>query len=252
MERITLVKTELDYNPYLMQTNIKFNGQIPRINSLVEKYQQEILQNWMKMIPGIFYDEMNGYDFELEFSGTKLEFEDLCNTFRDAGVTNEMVRLFHKNELDERKVKAQKIDELLEWFQKNPNRKFAFTTFMEKNNEFFASDYVCILLNGSGIVCEFPEYQVSLEVVEDVTELANTELLYTPIIMWIDEETREKIKSNVRYFLNRKDVTQDQIFFMIHPSLNALSIGRTIQDLGVENPQLIKDVSDERVKRFLE
>ena len=72
-----MVKAELSYNPYLLETKITFNGQEPRINSLVEKYQQETLQNWVRRIPSIFYDEMNGYDFELEFSGTKLEYEDL-------------------------------------------------------------------------------------------------------------------------------------------------------------------------------
>ena len=38
-----MVKVELSYNPYLLETNIKFNGQIPRINSLVEKYQKNVL-----------------------------------------------------------------------------------------------------------------------------------------------------------------------------------------------------------------
>lgn len=34
-----MVKVELNYNPYLLETSIKFNGQEPRINSLVEKFQ---------------------------------------------------------------------------------------------------------------------------------------------------------------------------------------------------------------------
>ena len=58
-----MINAELSYNPYLMETNIRFNGQPPRINSLVEKYQNMSLQSWISRIPKIFYDEMNGYYF---------------------------------------------------------------------------------------------------------------------------------------------------------------------------------------------
>ena len=35
-----MVKVELEYNPYLMETVVRFDGREPRINSLVEKYQE--------------------------------------------------------------------------------------------------------------------------------------------------------------------------------------------------------------------
>ena len=34
-----MVKAELSYNPYLRETIVNFNGQAPRINSQIEKYQ---------------------------------------------------------------------------------------------------------------------------------------------------------------------------------------------------------------------
>ena len=40
-----MVKAELSYNPYLQETKIRFNGRSPRVNSLVEKYQKEKLQD---------------------------------------------------------------------------------------------------------------------------------------------------------------------------------------------------------------
>ena len=46
-ESIAMINAELSYNPYLMETKIKFNGQRPRINSLVEKYQEMNLQSWI-------------------------------------------------------------------------------------------------------------------------------------------------------------------------------------------------------------
>lgn len=248
-----MVNAELSYNPYLLETKIKFNGQEPRINSLVEKYKKETLQNWVKKLPSIFYDEMNGYDFELEFSGTVLEYEDLERALVEAGVTNDMVRLFHKNELDCRLSKAEQIDELLKWFEENPNRKFDYSVFKEQNEALFNGDYVCVLLNGpSGFKDLTAKYKVSVENIEAVNELENTSLAHTPIIFWIDENTLPKMKSNLRYFITRKDVQQNQMFFLICPSLNALGIERTIRDLGIEKPQLITEIDSEKVKRYLE
>lgn len=86
-----MIKAELNYNPYLMETQIRFNDQPPRINSLVEKYQHMNLQSWVSKIPKIFYDEMNGFYFELDFTGTQLDYEDLCNAFRKVGITDESV-----------------------------------------------------------------------------------------------------------------------------------------------------------------
>lgn len=248
-----MVKAELSYNPYLLETKIKFNGQEPRINSLVEKYQHETLQNWVRRIPSIFYDEMNGYDFELEFSGTKLEYEDLEVALADAGVTSNMIRLFHKNELDCRLSKTEKLDELLKWFEENPNRKFDFTTFKEQNEEIFNGDYVCVLLNGPLGTHELTvKYEVSIESIDDVSKLEKTSLFHTPIIFWIDENTLSKLKSNLKYFFNRKDVQYNQIFFLILPSLNVSSIERIIKDLGIEKPQLITEVDSASVKRYVE
>lgn len=88
-----MVTTELSYNPYLLETIVKFNGKSPQVNSLVEKYQNSMLQEWIKEIPNIFYDEMNGYDFEIEFSGTRLDYEELCRVFKDAGIDESQVRL---------------------------------------------------------------------------------------------------------------------------------------------------------------
>ena len=102
-----MVKAELNYNPYLLETSIKFNGQEPRINSLVEKFQDGPLQSWVHRIPEIFCDEMNGYDFELEFSGTERDYQEVVHAFREKGITDESVRIFHKNELDERSKKVE-------------------------------------------------------------------------------------------------------------------------------------------------
>ena len=108
-----MIKAELSYNPYLLETGIKFNGQTPRINSQVEKYQGKNLPVWVKQVPQIFCDEMNGYGFELEFSGTVLDLELVKAAFEQAGVNEDSVPIFHKNELDSRTVKIKEICDFL-------------------------------------------------------------------------------------------------------------------------------------------
>ncbi|MCF0105742.1 MAG: hypothetical protein HUJ53_03170, partial [Holdemanella sp.] len=106
-------KTELEYNPYLNETIVRFNGKEPKINSLVEKYDKEIFQKWIQFIPDIFHDEMNGYDFDLEFTGTELDFNELKQAFKKSKVTEEMVRLIHMKPLENRYQKLERISQLL-------------------------------------------------------------------------------------------------------------------------------------------
>ena len=124
-----MVKAELVYNPYLLETEVLFDGNPPRINSLVEKYKGEKLQTWIAKVPSVFYDEMNGYYFELDFSGTELDFEELRKSFAQAGVGKDLVLLFHKGELAGRRQKLLSVEDLLKWLENNPNRRFAFNEF---------------------------------------------------------------------------------------------------------------------------
>lgn len=132
-----MVRAELAYNPYLLETEVRFNNMSPRINSLVEKYKNEKLQTWISKVPSVFYDEMNGYYFELDFSGTNLDFEELKKSFMQAGVGKDLVQLFHKGDLAERREKLHEIEELLKWLEETPNRKFDFETFRNEHRDIF-------------------------------------------------------------------------------------------------------------------
>ena len=54
-----MVNAELQHNPYLLDTEVKFNGQEPKINSQIEKYENKLLADWVRDVPSMFYDEMN-------------------------------------------------------------------------------------------------------------------------------------------------------------------------------------------------
>lgn len=245
-----MINAELNHNPYLLQTTVKFNGQSPRINSQVEKYEDITLKDWIERVPQIFHDEMNGYDFDLNFTGTKSDFESLCGIFARAGITQEMVRLFHKNELEDAETKSGAIDKLIQWLRDNPNRKFEFEDFYAVNEELFEGAYPYIIINGRAT--ETIHSQVSMEFIKNANELQNTVLTNTPILFFVDPKSTKEIRADLVQVLQRKDVKQNQLFFMIHPQLNTEQVKRVIIDLGVEKPQIVSSYGAEEVLKYFQ
>lgn len=248
-----MIKAELIYNPYLLETDIRFNGQSPRINSLVEKYQDGRLQDWIKELPEIFHDEMNGYDFELEFSGTPRDFAELQKAFNQAGVTENQVKLFHKNELEERDTKRERIKALLNWLENNPNRNFDYGQFRIDNEILFDGAYSVISIQREGSEQPVIDWApVSVEIIRNVVELDNTDLTFTPIIIAVDSEMISELQRILRYLRRRNDVVVQQVFFQLDESLNKDVVYRIIKDLGIRRPHFISGFNDERLKKYFE
>ena len=248
-----MINAELSYNPYLMETKIKFNGQPPRINSLVEKYQEMNLQSWINKIPRIFYDEMNGYYFELDFTGTQLDYEMLCKTFRRAGISDKIVPIVHKGCLEDRITKHKRMDDLLTWLQEKPNHRFDYDAFRAENSEFFDSGYSYIYLHGRGLEeAKLEDIDLSVEYVDTVEELNNTDLSNIPILIYITENTLPMLPSELDYFKNRDSVSENQLFFMIGEMLDQKTTERIIRDLGVVNPKIVDSPADEVIRKYIE
>jgi hypothetical protein len=258
-----MVKAELSYNPYLLETKVKFNGQEPKINSLVEKYQEGKLHAWITEIPDVFYNEMNGYDFDLDFSGTKTDFEELEKAFVDSGVSTKPetkasgetapadVRFFFKNELEDSRTKSKEIDDLLTWLNATPNRKFDNAGFRFENSELFDEPYSYLLIQASNIdTSVFEGLDLTLENANTINELPK-DLTNTPILFNIDENTKAEFLNFLEIVQSRHDVYEKQIFFFIHPDLNKTQIERIIQDKGIARPQIVSAVNDKMVSDFL-
>lgn len=245
-----MVKAELSYNPYLLETLVKFNGEKPMINSLVEKYENNKLQYWIFKLPKIFYDEMNGYDFDLDFSGTLLDYNAVVDAFKDAKVSSDDVRIFHKNELEDPRIKEDRIDSLLEWLNKNPNMKFDYEKFREENTEIFDTDYSFIFIQDNKVdsTISFKD-KVSFEKIDELNQLPS-DLSLSPILFYIAENDHVKIRRFIKEILSHEEVIQEQLFFLVNPDLNFLTVERTIKDLGVEFPQLINSDTDEKLENY--
>ena len=245
------IRAELEYNPYLQTTKVLFNGNEPRINSLVEKYRGFILSDWVQEIPSLFHDEMNGYDFELEFTGTELDFEEVKRAFAEEGITEEQVRVFHKASLEARTKKVDRIKELFEWLKQNPNENFEYEGFWKQHAELNVDTYPLVLIDsdkGEKLVDHLP--RISVEIIDTLTELDNTDLAHTPIVIKINRGDLTQMQRTFDYFLKRQDVSERQLFFILSPDLNEEVVTRTIQDLGVQRPKIIHSLGDELVRRF--
>ena len=249
----SMINAELKYNPYLLETEIRFNGQPPRVNSLVEKYQKMGLQSWVGRVPKIFYDEMNGYFFELDFTGTQLDYDTLCNTFRKAGITNEIVPVIHKKCLQDRITEQNMIDELLKWLENYPSRRFDYDAFRADNSDLFEGGYTYVFLHGRGLNgSALKDMNVSVEYVDKAEELSKTDLRCTPILIHITEESLPALAAELSYFKARQDVSEAQLFFSIGGMLDRMTVERVIRDLGVVNPKVVQTPSDAAVKKYIE
>ena len=244
-----MVNAELQHNPYLLETEVKFNGQEPKINSQIEKYENKLLADWVRDVPRMFYDEMNGYDFDLFFSGTEYDFQKLQQTFISLGVTTDQVRLIMRNELEDAEIKSNEIRDLIEWLKENRNRQFNFDDFYDTNRGLLEETFSCIVIRGTDEVPE--DLAFTIENVKSVDVIAGTNLTYVPVVFVIEAETLQFFRNDLLALLERKDVEQNQLFFCISPAMDKEYVVRFISDLGIEEPQLISRIDDGNVATYI-
>ena len=244
-----MITAELNHNPYLLETTVLFNGQIPKINSQIEKFNKRTLKDWVDRVPQIFYEEMNGYDFDLRFIGTKSDFMAVKKAFEKAGVSEDEVRLFHKNILEDVDTKSTEIDELITWLKDKKNRKFNPESFFQKYTELFEASYPCIIIGSEET--GYIDYELAVESVDSAIELKETDLLNTPVIIVITDENVATFRKDLKMLFEHSEVRKNQLFFVIHPSLKVERVKREIIDLGVEQPQIISKSDFEMILQYM-
>ena len=239
-----MVIAELEHNPYTRETEVRFNGRAPRINSQIEKYDGKPLKDWVDRIPEIFYNEMNGYDFELRFSGRESDYEEICHAF-----LNKDVHVVHMRGLEDAENKSLKIDALLTWLRNHPNRRFDYDAFWKLHRDFFESAYPYIIIGGVAPGCLNKDVEV--ELVESMDELDSIVLTSTPLLFVVDRQNYGQFRKDLITVLGRPDVRHDQLFFLIHDSLNEARETRVISDMGIRDPQIVNRADDTRAVKYL-
>ena len=77
-------KVCIKYNPYQITTEIKVDGQAPKANSALNVVGFR-LQEWVERLPQILIDEYRDSNFEVEFTGTEADYNDVVASFKSFG-----------------------------------------------------------------------------------------------------------------------------------------------------------------------
>jgi hypothetical protein len=241
-----MVKVALHYNPYLQETTVEFNGRLPKINSPVEKHLRSSapLHSWMHEIPAIFRNEMNGFGFELLFQGIAEDFASLQAVFKGYDV-----ELIHQNELEDAWTKNEEVAALLRWLEEHPNRRFSNADFREENAAALEKSFPYIIVQGAAREKPFPGTE--MEGVDSVDELRDTDLTDTPILFCVNGGNYAAFERSLRGFLERKDVAQEQLFFLFEDYPDRFRTERFLLDAGIAKPQVVQTHDDDTIKRYL-
>lgn len=249
-----MVKVNLDYNPYTMDFKARFNGKEPHVNSLVEKYEKVPLQTWIKDIPQILYDEMNGYDFDLEFVGPDLEYDDLVASFRKKNISDKDVRCSHVKTLECRKDKLQEISELNEWLDNNTNSRLDLPTFKIENQDIFDNSHSLIIIGDSGLGdFKFDNASVSIEIISDIQELDKTELKDTPIVVDAEKMTVQDFQNTLLAIIkDNPEVSDRQFFIFVRSNSHIDMYVRLLVDIGFKDARIINKLENSELLKFFE
>ncbi len=266
IEDSTVILAKIGYNPYTRRLDVEFNNEKPMVNSLINEYYGKPLREWVDKVPEIFKDEMNGYGFILEFNGTLLDYKYLQSSFRvknalvedDIESTNK-VALTHKKVLEDCEKKEKRVEELLEWLKNNRNSNFDYDVFGDNHSEIIDTSFTCILLNTkTEDVSSINLSKVSVECIDDISKLDNTNLNGSPILVYLNNESLDNrseyyIKKIVDRLINRKqkDVNQNQLFYCIEKEMDSSYVTRIIKDLRLNTNMIVSGPEDEKIVDYI-
>lgn len=132
-------KIEVKYNPFLISTEIMVGGKKPSSNSSLN-FGKLRLQEWVGNLPDILIGEYSDKNFEIDFTGTLSDFEDLEIAFKSqsdkvcvtafnhhrtpdvADVEADIDKIF--DEIKNGKVNALRDESIIAAFEKAKNQEF--------------------------------------------------------------------------------------------------------------------------------
>lgn len=115
-------KIFIKYNPYKIETEITVDGKRLAQNSKIgEKTgKEQRLQEYVEELPQLFIDEYNDTDFEVQFHGTLLDYEDLADAFTEAYKQKKLTAKLERIPAKETTDKEVLIDKVFKEIQKGP------------------------------------------------------------------------------------------------------------------------------------
>lgn len=246
-----MVKVELKYNPYVLETKVYFNGQLPKINSQIEKFENKRLFVWSDKLLDILYSEMNGYDFDLDFSGTKADYEKIKYLIEKNHLNSE-IRLNFVNRLEEAAKKCRRFKEMITWLKRSSIEEFHFPEFWEINQEYMIENNLLYVLVDKKVAdFSIEDLDVNVESIDSISQLPENIGFY-PVLLVLDADKEAEFRQNLLALLQRKDLIADQIFILISENVNLAYYIRLINDLGLKQPQFIYSIDSPLIYDYFE
>lgn len=246
-----MVKVELKYNPYVLETKVYFNGQLPKINSQIEKFENKRLFVWSDKLLDILYSEMNGYDFDLDFSGTKADYEKIKYLIKKNHLNSE-IRLNFVNRLEEAAKKCRRFKEMITWLKRSSIEEFHFLEFWEISQEYMIENNLLYVLVDKKVAdFSIEDLDVNVESIDSISQLPENIGFY-PVLLVLDADKEAEFRQNLLALLQRKDLIADQIFILISENVNLAYYIRLINDLGLKQPQFIHSIDSPLIYDYFE
>lgn len=148
----------ISYNPYKLETNIKVNGKNVAEDSSLFKIENKIvkgkrLQEWVGEFPQMLVNELNTADFDIEFYGMPLDWDDFEDAFthsKEAGVIKRLTLKFIEGKSDE--DITEKIVDIFKDLQAGPIEDFRnyklVKAFESINNSVFPINVIATMSSG--------------------------------------------------------------------------------------------------------
>lgn len=139
----------IKYNPFLISTQITIDGEKPRNNSSLI-FGKQRLQEWADQLPDLLIRECQDQNFQIKFTGTSTDYEDLKLAFDHRADVIEYT-LEHNPTLEISEVEG-KVDEIFSSFKECPVpelRDVSITeAFKKAKNQEFEVDVIATMSSG--------------------------------------------------------------------------------------------------------
>lgn len=149
-----MAQVYVKYNPYKMETQILINGKtITTDSGLYKVIRGKRLQEWVAKFPQMLVDELNTVDFDIEFYGMPLDwddFEDVFKRAKDSGIIKNLKMKFTEGKSDE--AVSDKIVRVFTDLQEGPVDDFRdpklISAFENINNSVFPISVIATMSSG--------------------------------------------------------------------------------------------------------
>ena len=144
----------ISYNPYKMETQIEINGKsIPKDSILYKIVKGKRLQEWIGKFPQMLVDELNTVDFDIQFYGMPLDWDDFEDAFthaKNSGIIRKLSLKYIEGKSDE--DISEKIVEIFKDLQEGPVDDFRdpklIKAFNNINNSVFPINVIATMSSG--------------------------------------------------------------------------------------------------------